>query len=171
MDLESKCFSTPFHWSSEVLIITIVTVLVLVLACIHLELKKWPETVLWLKYTLMLVMLATIVIGIGHMPLRLKADDKTVSVKRAFGSIVIPQSQIVEIRQIAKSDITGSIRTFGSGGLFGYLGRFKSDRLGSYTMYATDMKHLILIRTNEKNYVFNCSRSNELIEMVMKTKA
>ena len=70
------------------------------------------------------------------------------------------------IKKISKSDIENSIRRFGSGGLFGYLGLFKSDSLGNYTMYATDLSNLIFIRTNNKKYVFSCSCHKEVVEYV-----
>ena len=70
------------------------------------------------------------------------------------------------LRIISKSDIENSIRRFGSGGLFGYLGLFKSDSLGNYTMYATDLSNLIFIRTSNKKYVFSCSCHKEVVEYV-----
>lgn len=92
---------------------------------------------LWLKYLLAIVLLTTVIVGVGYMPFRLKANDEKITVRRLFGSIEISLSEVTRIRQISKSDIDGSMRTFGSGGLFGYLGRFKNDRLGNYSMYAT----------------------------------
>ena len=100
------------------------------------------------------------------MPIRLKANDEKVTVRRLFGSLEIPLNEVIETRRIFKSDINGSIRTFGSGGLFGYLGRFKNDRLGNYTMYATELNNLILVRTSNKKYVFSCSRPQEFVEFV-----
>ena len=100
------------------------------------------------------------------MPIRLKANDEKIKVVRLFGSLKVPLNEVVEIRRISYSDIDNSISTFGSGGLFGYLGRFKNNRLGNYTMYATELNNLILIRTNNKKYVFSCSRSKEFVDYV-----
>lgn len=75
-------------------------------------------------------------------------------------------SEIIETKRISKSDIDNSIRTFGSGGLFGYLGLFKNNRLGNYTMYATELNNLIFIRTCNKKYVFSCSHSKEVVEYI-----
>lgn len=33
-------------------------------------------------------------------------------------------------------------------------------------MYATDLNHLLFIRTRNKKYVFSCSRSKELLEYI-----
>ncbi len=41
--------------------------------------------------------------------------------------------------------MTGSIRTFGNGGLFSFSGRYKSNRLGSFKAYVTDFKKCVVI--------------------------
>ena len=166
MGFENNSISVPFHWSGGVLAVTIVTLVVLVGAGFYLESIKWPTSMLWLKYLLVIILLATVIVGVGYMPIQLKANNEKIKVGRLFGSLEVPLNEVVEIRRISKSHIDNSIRTFGSGGLFGYLGRFKNDRLGNYTMYATELNNLILIRTNDKKYVCSCSRSQKFVEYV-----
>lgn len=166
MGLENNYISVPFHWSGGVLGITIITLVVLIGSGFYLESLKWPTIMVWLKYLLTVILLTTIIAGVFYMPIRLKANNEKIEVKRLFCSLEVPLNEIVEIKQLSKFDMDGSIRTFGSGGLFGYLGRFKNDRLGNYTMYATELNNLILIRTNNKKYVFSCSRSKEFVEYV-----
>ena len=166
MDLENNYISLPFNWSGGVWAVTIVTLVVLAGAGFYLESLQWPRSMLWLKYLLTIILLTTVIAGVGYMPMRLKANDEKVTVRRLFGSLEIPLNEVIDTRRIFKSEIDGSIRTFGSGGLFGYLGRFKNDRLGNYTMYATELNNLILVRTNNKKYVFNCSCPQEFVEFV-----
>jgi hypothetical protein len=54
-------------------------------------------------------------------------------------------SEIVSARLLDKSEMKGTIRTFGVGGLFGYYGKFASSSLGPFTMYGTQMRKLLLI--------------------------
>lgn len=166
MDLENNYISLPFNWSGGVWAVTIVTLVVLAGTGFYLESLQWPRSMLWLKYLLTIILLTTVIAGVGYMPIRLKANDEKVTVRRLFGSLEIPLHEVIDTRRIFKSEIDGSIRTFGSGGLFGYLGRFKNDRLGNYTMYATELNNLILVRTNNKKYVFSCSRPQEFVEFV-----
>ena len=166
MNLENNYISLPFNWSGGVWAVTIVTLVVLAGTGFYLESLPWPSSMLWLKYLLTIILLTTVIVGVGYMPIRLKANDEKVTVRRLFGSLEIPLNEVIETRRIFKSDINGSIRTFGSGGLFGYLGRFKNDRLGNYTMYATELNNLILVRTSNKKYVFSCSRPQEFVEFV-----
>jgi len=39
----------------------------------------------------------------------------------------------------------GSIRVFGVGGLFGFIGRFRNTMLGPYRAYATDSDHTVVL--------------------------
>lgn len=166
MNTENNNISVPFHWSGSVRAITMVTLIVLIGTGFYLEAKIWPEGMLWLKYLLITVISGTILIGLGYMPIRLKADNEKITVSRLFGSLKIPVDRIIETRILQESDISDSIRLFGSGGLFGFLGLFKNTNLGKYTMYATDLNHLLFIRTRNKKYVFSCSRSKELLEYI-----
>lgn len=166
MDTENKNISIPFHWSGSVRAITLVTLIVLIGTGLYLETKIWPEGMLWLKYLLRTVISGTILIGLGYMPIRLKANNEKITVSRLFGSLTIPVDEILEAGILQKTDINDSIRLFGSGGLFGFLGLFKNTRLGKYTMYATDLDHLLFIRTRNRKYVFSCSRSEELLEYI-----
>ncbi len=131
-----------------------------------MESFRWPTEVLWLKYLLLLVFLITVLGLLGYMPIRLKAGRDKIAVSRLFGALEIPLSEVTSVVPISKSYIDGSIRTFGSGGAFGYLGRFKNKTLGRYTMYATELKHLVLVRTRQKKYVFSCTRSQEFVAYV-----
>lgn len=158
--------SVPFHWSGSVRAITAIAVVSFMATGFYLESKIWPAEMLWLKYLLIIILSATVIIGLGYMPIRLKANEEKITVSRLFGSLEIPMDRIIESRMILKSEMDDAIRTFGSGGLFGYLGLFRSTGLGNFTMYATDLNHLLLIRTSNKKYVFSCSRSKELVDYI-----
>ena len=43
--------------------------------------------------------------------------------------------------------LSGSLKIFGMGGLFGYYGLFRSPTLGSYRLHATRSGGLVLVRT------------------------
>ena len=166
MGLENNCISVPFHWSTGVLAITIVTLLFVAGGAFYIMSIKFPAEMLWFKYLMMAVFSITVIVGMSYAPIRLKANDKKITVKMLFHSRKIPLSDVTGVKRISEFDTSNSLRTFGSGGLFGYLGRFKNDKLGSYNMYATELNNLILVRSSNKNYVFSCSRPNEFIEFV-----
>lgn len=155
-------FTCP--WSLGVTVITTIIIIILVASTYFIWTDDFPSSMLWLKYTLIVVFIATIIGGLGYMPIRLTIENDKIILRRLFGTINIPIKDIIEIKAIENSETAFSIRTFGSGGLFGYLGKFKNKKLGSYTMYATNVNELILIRTDRKTYVFSCKNRDEFIE-------
>ena len=104
MGLENNNISVLFNWNNEVLAITIVTLVVILGFGFYLETKIWPLGILWLKYLLRIIFLATIIIGLGYMPIRLKVNDENIMVSRLFGSLKIPMGEVIEARIISKSD-------------------------------------------------------------------
>lgn len=167
MDFENKSISIPFHWSGEVLFITIFCSLIIVGTIIYWGLlKTWPGFLLWIKYFLTLIVSIAILVLFSFMPIRLQADEKEIRLCRMLSSLKIPIDEVVEIIPITTFYIDGSIKTFGSDGVFGYIGNFKNRRLGKYTMYATELKNLILVRTTDKTYVFSCTRYRDFISYV-----
>lgn len=157
-------FTCP--WSLGVTVITTIIIIILVASTYFIWTDDFPSSMLWLKYTLIVVFIATIIGGLGYMPIRLTIENDKIILRRLFGTINIPIKDIIEIKAIENSETAFSIRTFGSGGLFGYLGKFKNKKLGSYTMYATNVNELILIRTDRKTYVFSCKNRDEFIEPI-----
>ena len=79
------------------------------------------------------------------------------------GAITINKADVEAIEPITDKDLRGCFRKFASGGLFGYIGKFNSPKLGDFYMYAGTFKaqRLLLIRLkNGKRYVISpkCSQ-------------
>ena len=55
---------------------------------------------------------------------------------------------LAELQSVShQPDATGgSIRIFGNGGLFGFIGLFRNQKLGRYRAFATDLAHTVVIR-------------------------
>ena len=166
MSSENNCISVPFHWSASVCAITIVTLAFIAGGAFYIVSINWTIEMLWLKYLLVAVFIITVIVGISYAPIRLNANAEKITPRMLFRTLTIPLSEVTAVSKISERDISSSIQTFGSGGLFGYLGRFKNDKIGSYNMYATELNNLILIRTSSKIYVLSCSRPHEFIEFV-----
>lgn len=62
--------------------------------------------------------------------------------------------------------MSGSIRTFGIGGLFGYIGHFRNTILGAYRAYATDPMNSVVIKYGDKNIVVTPDRPTEFVATV-----
>jgi hypothetical protein len=71
--------------------------------------------------------------------------DGNVVIRRLIGNIRIPVSGIREVRLATRNDLSGSMRIFGSGGLFGYYGLFRSPKFGDSNWYVTDRSHAVVL--------------------------
>ncbi len=76
-------------------------------------------------------------------------------VRRPLLNVHIKRADIKSVKLIEKNTISGSIRIFGVGGLFGYYGSFSNFSLGRMTWYATRRDKPVLVKTSgNKNIIF-----------------
>lgn len=87
--------------------------------------------------------LAVLVIAYVWSPRGYSINDRAVLIERAAGPLVIPLSSIREARPLPPG--RGLCRVFGSGGLFGYFGMYRSATLGRVSLYATRSDGRVLI--------------------------
>jgi hypothetical protein len=76
-------------------------------------------------------------------------------VKRLIGNIRVPLATIREIRPGTPDDFTGCIRLWGSGGLFGYYGLFRTAKLGRCSWYVTDRGKTVIVTTGTRRLVLS----------------
>jgi hypothetical protein len=81
--------------------------------------------------------------------------DRYIVVGRLIGDVQIPIDDIREARPATQEDFRFAIRLFGSGGLFGYYGLFRTNALGRSTWYVTNRKNRIVIITGANTFVLS----------------
>ena len=91
-------------------------------------------------------------------------------IERPLFPIDIPLSAIREVTPLSAKTLAGSSRTLGSGGFFGYYGRFHNQELGDYRMYATRSEGYVLVRT-DRPYILTPDQPDRFIEMLEKGRA
>ena len=95
MSFENNSISVPFHWSGGVWAVTIVTLIVFAGAGFYIASLNWPTVMLWLKYLLTIVLLTTVIAGVSYTPIRLKANDKKITVSRLLGSLEVSLNEVI----------------------------------------------------------------------------
>ena len=103
------------------------------------------------------------------IPLRLVVTEKSLRIWRPIGKVEIPLEDIKSCTVIedSRSIFDKTIRTFGSGGLYGFLGHFKHNRYGKMRMFVTHPKQCFLIRTKDgRNFVVSSPKRKEIVEFV-----
>ena len=156
MDFKNKIY---FEWSTFVIVLTIIVTLVL-FYCIYLSIRNYPNisaVATGSVIALILFYAAT------QIPVYLRCNADAIAIKHLIGQTKIPVADIVSIKKVENNITAYSIRKFGSGGFGGYLGKFANKELGNYTMYATQIKNLVLIKTAKRQYIVSCKRYNEII--------
>jgi len=93
------------------------------------------------------VALTAFILGFLLAPRGYTIADGRLTIDRFVRPIEIPLGSIESVERLPADRLAGSWRTLGSGGFFGYYGRFRNETLGSYRMYATRGDGYVLVRT------------------------
>ena len=156
MDLKNKIY---FEWSPFVIILTTIIALIL-FYCIYYSLRNYHNFTAIMSISIIALVLLYVA---TQIPVYLYYDVNTFKIKHLIGQTKIPINNIITLEKVDDNITAYSIRKFGSGGFGGYLGKFSNNQLGNYTMYATQMKNLVLIKTAKRQYIISCTDYNELI--------
>jgi hypothetical protein len=103
----------------------------------------------WLRAVVAVVAVGFLTGSWGFAPSGYRVDGQTLTVKRPLGDEVIQRAEITAARMFEEADSEGMTRTGGNGGLFGYYGKYKSDRLGEHRWYVTDVARRVVVETRE----------------------
>lgn len=82
-------------------------------------------------------------------PLKYEINANEIIIHRLIKNLRINRADIQSVKIIDKNALSGSIRTFGVGGLFGWIGKFRNSTLGSMTWHLTRRDKAVLIHTKE----------------------
>lgn len=103
--------------------------------------------------SIMLFLLLTLVVSYGYSIKSYTVTSDELIIHRPIKDRVIKIEDITEIRIVDSTDMQGTIRTFGNGGLFGYYGKYYNSNIGNMTWYATQRKNRILICTQQSGKI------------------
>lgn len=163
-----------FHcsWDTNVFIITLLSVVVIlgVIVMMVLKLRHYKQERQLLPLCLLslgiLFLIGVLIFSVLVCPLKVSVDKEAIRIHRMIGNVVIPIETIEEIRLCNDSDAKAGDRKWGSGGAFGYLGKFHNTQLGDYQMYVTNTSKKILVKTSDKTIVFSCDQPEKLIAVM-----
>jgi hypothetical protein len=110
------------------------------------------------------------ILGFAWSPRGYWVSDRAITVKRLIGNVVIPLEALREIRRAGADDFTGCIRLFGSGGLFGYYGIFRTSKLGKSTWYLTNRRNAV-VAIGPKTVLFSPDNPDGFVDAVRSVAA
>ena len=103
------------------------------------------------------------------IPLRLIVTEKSLRIWRPIGKVEIPLEDIKSctIIEDSRSIFGKTIRTFGSGGLYGFIGHFKHDTYGKMRMFVTHTQQCFLLRMKDgRLFVVSSPKREEIVEFI-----
>jgi len=103
------------------------------------------------SFRINLVMLLIVVIVIVYLfsVKKYRLTDTALEIVRVLNTVSVPLASLKEVRIVSNSEMAWSIRLFGSGGLFGFIGFFWNFKHKFISVYSTRMTRLVLITTTE----------------------
>ena len=136
-----KTFKAPWDW---LLILMTSGVTLLLLGLDYYSSGIIPTLVTW-----------SIILGaLGFGIFGYHIQDGKLKILRLGWSKDINLSEIKRV-EFTPHAMTGSVRTFGIGGLFGYVGYFRNSILKSYKAYVTHRKKTVVLTTEEAQIVIS----------------
>jgi hypothetical protein len=97
----------------------------------------------------------TVVLSYAYSPRGYALRERSIVVKRLIGGARIPLERVREARRTTSDDLRGCIRLWGSGGMFGYYGLFRTSKLKKCWWYVTDRRNTVVVITDAKTALFS----------------
>ena len=97
-----------------------------------------------------LVSATVIALSFAFSPRGYEISGGALRVKRLIGDVVFPLDRLQFVRYATAADFRGSVRLWGSGGLFGYYGWFWSKALGRSRWYVTDRRNAVVLASGDR---------------------
>ncbi len=139
----------------------------LILISFYPQIEKNSERGLTMLYLLLAIFVLSYVLPYLFRPLKYTVTSDELIVKRLIKPYVIKLSEIKKIREISEEELKGTKRIFGSGGVFGYFGKFRNKNFGTMTFLTTRTDNRVYILTAEgKNIVLSPDDSEEFVKTI-----
>lgn len=119
----------------------------------------------WTVWLLAAMILTLCLSALIYMPLSVSVDDKALTVSRPLWHKSIPLAKIASVRLFQPT--MGERRIIGSGGWFGYYGRFSDREIGKYFAYYGKASDCFLVTLNDgRQYVLGCKNPGAMVEAI-----
>ena len=147
--------------SSQIVIITILINLPL----LYLVIREFLDSNLALEILSLAILISPALI----LPLRLIVTEKSLKIRRPIGEVEIQLENIQSCRLIedGRSFIRDTVRTNGSGGLYGYIGHFEHDKYGKMRLFVTHLQQCFFIQMKDGQiFVVSSPKREEIVEFI-----
>jgi hypothetical protein len=138
------------------------TKIVTALACAALFIPAAAVHNIAVRIVSVLIMLVAYV----YSPRSYEFNDGSIVVKRPIRDVRLPLEGLREARPATPDDFKGSVRLWGSGGVFGYYGWFRTSKLGKCTWYLTDRSKAVVVKTAAQTALVSPDETDRFLERI-----
>lgn len=159
--------SKGIKWLTAIFFLVII---IAILVEVYFVSKGMNLTVAMIVIALLLVVSISCVL---IFPMYIISDDEGIGIRTLVRTIRIPYERIDYIERMDDETglfgATNTIRLFGIGGVFGYIGWFRTKGIGTFRAYVTDAKKVFLIyRTKGLPIAISVNEPDEFMPYYMK---
>lgn len=115
---------------------------------------------------LLFILIPAIVVAGCLSPRYYKITNQGLVIQRRLFPITILFDDIVRLRSITEEELGTSSRLMGIGGIFGYLGTYRSSEIGKYQRWCTNRESLVLIESQSRKWVISPSDADGFVKAV-----
>jgi hypothetical protein len=146
-------FSASFDRTTKILSTVVCLGLLAVILAVH--------SVMLASLSLLVMLL-----GYAYSPRGYRLEGRALLVTRLAGTVRIALDGIREVRCATPEDYRSYIRLWGSGGLFGYYGLFRTAKLGKSTWYMTNRSRGVVVITAAKTVIVSPDDTNGFLAAI-----
>lgn len=117
---------------------------------------------------LLFILLPVIVVAWCLSPRYYSITATAILIKRPLFSITIEMGDVLRLRSITEEDLGSSSRLLNFGGVFGYLGTYRSSEIGKYQRWCTNRENLVLIESDKQKWLISPSEADDFVKNVNK---
>lgn len=152
-------FKAP--WGNTLIAVTSIVGLLLV-GIVLLGLLVGPRSnPIWIGSMVVLpvvILVATACLGVWGY----RIQNQTLYIQRLGWETAIALAHLESAEQVPAA-MKGSIKTWGNGGLFGFVGRFRNATLGPYQAYATDLTRTVVLTFPDRKIVLSPEEPEQFV--------
>jgi Bacterial PH domain len=153
-------FKASFDWMVKLITIAFCLFFLtfFVLWFINIETSRTP-----IFSVIMLIILG--IVYLFHVQ-NYEVTHEGVKINRLIGPKQIDFSTIKNVYKVKNDDLGFMIRTFGNGGIFGFMGFYKSQIYGNMRLFGTQQRNYVIVETNLTKYVLTPDEPFDFVKNV-----
>lgn len=155
-------YAAPLDDNSK-LITHLVIILTLVFICRQITDVSHDATATTM---LLFILVPVILVAWSLSPRYYIITGTAILIKRPLFSITIEMSEILRLKSITEEDLGSSSRMLGLGGVFGYLGTYRSSEIGKYQRWCTNRENLVLIESAHQKWLISPSEADDFVKKI-----